>query len=148
MPDPETSKAPSTSATDGGSTAPQYPWLKSYPEGVQWDKTYEATPVGHIIDRAVSLHSDKICTNFLGKPLSYGDIGHLVERAAKGLQGLGIKKGDKVGLLLPNCPTFIVYYFAALKIGAVVVNYNPLYTADELSFQITDSGMIPEPGMP
>ena len=61
------------------------------------------------------------------------------DRAAAGLQKLGIKKGSKVGLLLPNCPTFIIYYFATLKAGGTVVNYNPLYTLDELTFQVKDS---------
>lgn len=137
-PDPSPNAAAKGSVTDGTARS-DYAWLKAYPEMVNWDKTYEATPVGAIIDQAVNRHGDRICTNFLGKPLTYGDVGQLIDRAAKGLQGLGIKKGDKVGLLLPNCPTFIVYYFAAAKIGAVVVNYNPLYTAEELEFQITDS---------
>src|SRR5262249_1183397 len=56
-----------------------------------------------------------------------------------GLQALGVKKGTKVGLLMPNCPTFIVYYFATLKAGGTVVNYNPLYTIEELTFQVKDS---------
>ncbi len=137
-PDPSPNAATQGSVADGTARS-DYAWLKSYPDAVSWDKAYQATPVGAIIDRAVSRHGDKICTNFLGKPLTYANVGQLVDRAAKGLQGLGIKKGDKVGLLLPNCPTFIVYYFAAAKIGAVVVNYNPLYTAEELEFQITDS---------
>ena len=75
-------------------------------------------------------------TNFLGKMLTYRDIGQLVNRAAAGLQKLGINKGSKVGLFMPNCPTFIVYYFATLKAGGTVVNYNPLYTLPELSFQV------------
>ncbi len=133
-PDTPTQPTPNQSADATG-----YAWLKHYPDGVDWNKTYDALPVGAIIDRAVRLHGDKICTNFLGKPLTYGDIGRQIDRAAAGLQGLGVKKGDKVGLLLPNCPTFIVYYFAAMKIGAVVANYNPLYTAEELAYQISDS---------
>ena len=63
----------------------------------------------------------------------------MVDRAAAGLQKLGVKKGTKVGLFLPNCPTFIVYYFATLKAGGTVVNYNPLYTLEELAFQVKDS---------
>jgi long-chain acyl-CoA synthetase len=63
----------------------------------------------------------------------------MVERAAAGLQKLGVKKGTKVGLFMPNCPTFIVYYFATLKAGGTVVNYNPLYTLEELTFQVKDS---------
>ncbi len=63
----------------------------------------------------------------------------MVDRAAAGLQKLGVKKGTKVGLFLPNCPTFIIYYFATLKAGGTVVNYNPLYTLEELTFQVKDS---------
>ena len=55
------------------------------------------------------------------------------------MQKLGVKKGTKVGLFMPNCPTFIVYYFATLKAGGTVVNYNPLYTLEELTFQVKDS---------
>ena len=55
------------------------------------------------------------------------------------MQKLGVKKGTKVGLFMPNCPTFIVYYFATLKAGGTVVNYNPLYTLEELAFQVKDS---------
>ena len=63
----------------------------------------------------------------------------MVDRAAAGLQKLGVKKGTKVGLFMPNCPTFIIYYFATLKAGGTVVNYNPLYTLEELTFQVKDS---------
>ncbi len=66
-------------------------------------------------------------------------MGKLVDQAAAGLQRLGVGKGTKVGLFLPNSPTFIVYYYAALKAGATVVNYNPLYTVEELTFQVKDS---------
>ena len=63
----------------------------------------------------------------------------VVDRTAAGLQKLGVKRGTKVGLFMPNCPTFIIYYFATLKAGGTVVNYNPLYTLDELTFQVKDS---------
>src|SRR5262245_34856336 len=63
----------------------------------------------------------------------------MVDRAAAGLQKLGVKKGSKVGLFMPNCPTFIIYYFGTLKAGGTVVNYNPLYTLEELTFQVKDS---------
>lgn len=115
-------------------------WLNSYPEGLDWRMKFEAHAVGELLDRAVSKYPDQICTNFLGKELSYQEIGALVDRAASGLEKLGVTKGTKIGLLLPNSPTFIVHYFAAMKLGAVVVNYNPLYTVDELRFQVEDSG--------
>ena len=62
-----------------------------------------------------------------------------MHQAAAGLAKLGIGRGSKVGLFLPNCPTFIVFYFATLKLGATIVNYNPLYTHEELTFQVENS---------
>ena len=79
------------------------------------------------------------CTNFFGKTLTYQEIGQLAGKAAAGLQGLGVRQGTKVGLFLPNCPTYLIYYFGILKAGGIVVNYNPLYTLEELTFQLADS---------
>ncbi|MGD9670669.1 MAG: long-chain fatty acid--CoA ligase [Hyphomicrobiaceae bacterium] len=114
-------------------------WLRSYPENVEWRQTFTVAPLYSLLDQAVARHAARTATNFLGKTLNYGELGQLVERAAAGLQRLGVRKGTKVGLFLPNSPTFIVYYFAVLKAGGIVVNFNPLYTVDELAFQIKDS---------
>jgi long-chain acyl-CoA synthetase len=92
-----------------------------------------------LLDTAVAAYGSRICTNFLGRALTYAEIGRLVDRTAAGLQKLGVRRGTKVGLLLPNCPTFIIYYFATLKAGGTIVNYNPLYTIEELTFQVKDS---------
>jgi long-chain acyl-CoA synthetase len=91
------------------------------------------------LNRAVEINPRGTCTNFLGKTLSYREIDGLVDRTAAGLQRLGIGKGSRVGLFLPNSPTFIIYYFATLKAGGTVVNFNPLYTLEELTAQIKDS---------
>ncbi|HEY7086178.1 MAG TPA: long-chain fatty acid--CoA ligase [Hyphomicrobiaceae bacterium] len=116
-----------------------YQWLNRYPEGVDWHQRFAPAPLQQLLDEAVAKYAARPCTNFLGKVLSYGEIARQVNQAAAGLQRLGVKKGSKVGLLMPNCPTFIVYYFATLKAGGTVVNYNPLYTLEELSFQVRDS---------
>ena len=116
-----------------------YQWLNRYPKGVDWHQKFAPTPLYQLLDDAVAKYASRPCTNFLGKVSSYGEIGRMVDRAAAGLQKLGVKKGTKVGLLMPNCPTFIVYYFATLKAGGTVVNYNPLYTLEELTFQVKDS---------
>ena len=116
-----------------------YQWLNRYPEGVDWHQRFTPAPLHQLLDEAVAKYAARPCTNFLGKVLSYGEIARQVDRATAGLQRLGVKKGSKVGLLMPNCPTFIVYYFATLKAGGTVVNYNPLYTLEELSFQVKDS---------
>lgn len=114
-------------------------WLKSYPSNVDWHRHFPPTPLFQLLDDAVARSGSNICTTFLGKNLTYREIGALVDRAAAGLQKMGVKKGSKVGLFLPNAPTFIVYYFAVLKAGGTVVNYNPLYTIEELTFQVKDS---------
>jgi long-chain acyl-CoA synthetase len=116
-----------------------YPWLTRYPQGVDWHQKITPTPLYQLLDDAASQYGPRPCTNFLGKVLTYRDIADRVDRAAAGLQKLGIKKGSKVGLFMPNCPTFIIYYFATLKVGGTVVNYNPLYTLEELTFQVRDS---------
>lgn len=131
-----------TSDETGGSrpvAAATYPWIASYPPGVSWDQEFTARPIYTLLDDAVAAHAASPFTNFLGRVTTYGEIGEAVSRAAAGLQKIGVGKGSKVGLLLPNSPTFIIYYFAVLKLGATVVNYNPLYTVDELAFQIRDS---------
>ncbi|HXF53580.1 MAG TPA: long-chain fatty acid--CoA ligase [Hyphomicrobiaceae bacterium] len=119
--------------------APQHPWLRHYPAAVKWDQQFSAQPLYALLDEAVAKHGGKPCTDFLGKVSTYREIGALVERAAEGLQRLGVGKGTKVGLFLPNTPTFVVYYFAILKAGGTVVNYNPLYTVEELTYQVRDS---------
>jgi long-chain acyl-CoA synthetase len=116
-----------------------YQWLNRYPKGVDWHQEIKPAPLYQLLDEAVAKYASRPCTNFIGKTLTYGEIGLMVDRAAAGLQKLGVRKGTKVGLLMPNCPTFIVYYFATLKAGGTVVNYNPLYTLEELTFQVKDS---------
>jgi long-chain acyl-CoA synthetase len=128
-----------TNAAQVAATDAAYAWLESYPPGVDWHQKLTPAPLYSLLDTAAAKHAAKPCTNFLGKVLTYGEIARLVERTAAGLHKLGVRKGTKVGLFLPNCPTFIVHYFAILKAGGTVVNYNPLYTLEELAFQIKDS---------
>jgi long-chain acyl-CoA synthetase len=119
--------------------AAPYPWLNRYPKTVDWHQQFKPAPVYALLDASVAQYGDRPCTSFYGKTLTYREVGELVDRTAAGLQTLGVTKGTKVGLLMPNCPTFIVYYFAILKAGGTVVNYNPLYALDELTYQVHDS---------
>ena len=116
-----------------------YPWLSKYPEGVDWFQQFSPVPLGQLLDTAVAKYGARACTNFLGRALTYAEIGQSVDRTAVGLQRLGVKRGSKVGLFMPNCPTFIIYFFATLKAGGTIVNYNPLYTLEELTYQVKDS---------
>ena len=126
-------------ATPTEKSATDKPFLRKYPEGVAWDFEVPAQPVPVILDRAMSRWPDGYMTDFLGKRLTYREVNDLVNRAAKGLQKMGVEKGTKVGLFLPNCPYHIIFYYAILRAGGTVVNYNPLYVEKELVHQIEDS---------
>jgi long-chain acyl-CoA synthetase len=124
---------------DAAQGAVKRPWLTGYPQDVAWDSVFPPKLVSTVLDEAVADFGDRPCTYFLGKRLSYAEIGALSDRAAKGLRALGVGEGVKVGLLLPNSPTFVIFYFGVLKAGGTVVNFNPLYSLDEIEFQIRDS---------
>ncbi|HSJ78849.1 MAG TPA: long-chain fatty acid--CoA ligase [Erythrobacter sp.] len=94
-----------------------------------------------LIDNAVAHWPDRVAIDYFGRCWTYGEIGALVDRAARGMQDSGLKKGDRFGLCLGNSPYHVVLYFAALKIGAVVVNLNPLYTESELEHLLKDAGV-------
>jgi long-chain acyl-CoA synthetase len=118
---------------------PAMAWLDHYPRGVDWHMPLKVAPLYRLLDDAVARFGHLNCTNFLGRTLTYSEIGEQVDRATLGLQRLGVKKGTKVGLFLPNSPTFIVFFFAVLKAGGTIVNFNPLYTVTELTQQVKDS---------
>jgi acyl-CoA synthetase (AMP-forming)/AMP-acid ligase II/esterase/lipase len=116
------------------------PWEKTYPPGLSWKTTINPKPLPMLLDEAVKAYSDKICMSFRGKHYRYRDVGRLVDHAAKGFQNLGVDKGIKVGLILPNCPYAVICFYAVLKAGGIVVNINPLYSANEIERLITDAG--------
>ena len=115
-------------------------WLRSYPAKVDWRAEIPRRPLWSLMDEAVARFAARPCIDFLGRRYSYAEIGALVDRVARGLQDLGLAKGDRVGLLLPNTPYFVVFFHAVLKAGGIVVNFNPLYAERELAKQIEDSG--------
>ncbi len=114
-------------------------WLKKYPENIKWDQEFPGKPVWTLMDDAVHRFPSNNILDFLGKKYTYAEMGHLVDRAAAGFQRLGVGKGIKVGLFLPNCPQFVISYYGILKAGGTVVNYSPLYSEQELLHQIEDS---------
>jgi long-chain acyl-CoA synthetase len=119
--------------------AVERPWLKHYPDGVDWNTHFEAKPLYALADEAVAKFPDKPAVEFLGRRFTYAEIGRMIDQAADGFQRLGVRKGTHVGLYLPNCPQFIVCYFAILKAGGTVVNFSPLYSEPELVHQAEDS---------
>jgi len=125
----------------GVALAKPYPWLKSYPKGVRWDTEFPLRSLPEMFDDAVARHGPLELTNFLGVTLTFAEIGDLANRLAAGLQARGLGRGNRIGLFLPNTPYYVVAYFAILKTGATVVNFNPLYSVEELVDQARDSGI-------
>ncbi len=123
------------------SGARSFPWLASYPAGVSWDMPLTDAPAYALLDASVAAYPDHPCLEFLGRRWSYREVGDLVNRLAVGLQQLGVTQGTRIGLCLPNCPYYVISYFAILKAGGVVVNLNPLYAERELIHLLNDSAV-------
>lgn len=102
---------------------------------------FVAGPASDLLDQAVRRFGPRPAMDFLGRRTSYAQLGRLAEHAAAGLQQLGVGKGVNVGLCLPNCPYFVVMYYAILKAGGTVVNFNPLYTEHEIRAQARDANV-------
>jgi len=118
----------------------EYPWIKSYPENIKWDAPIASRPLFAILDEAEARYPNRSAMYFMGRSYSFKELASEVRKLAGSLRKMGVNKGVKVGLFMPNCPQFVISYYAILKAGGTVVNYNPLYSARELHHQITDSG--------
>lgn len=116
------------------------PWISHYEDGVPSTLEYPDRPLQHFLEKAAQAHPGRVATLFFKGKLTYSRLNALADRFAAALQALGVKKGDRVAVFLPNTPQFIIAFYGALKAGAVVVPTNPLYTADELARQVNDSG--------
>lgn len=117
------------------------PWLSAYPEGVPADIDAAQYPsLVALMQEAFTRHADKVAYSFMGKELTFAQVDAQSRAFAAYLQGLGLKKGDRVALMMPNMPQYPVAVAAVLRAGFVVVNVNPLYTARELEHQLKDSG--------
>lgn len=116
-----------------------YPWLAKYPSDIPWNLDIHLKPVWMLLEDTAHRIPYGPCIDFLGKKYTFGQILSLVNHVAKGLQDLGLQKGDKVGIFMPNAVYYVIMYHGILKAGGVVVNYNPLYTDNELTHQIKDS---------
>ncbi|HWH31712.1 MAG TPA: AMP-binding protein, partial [Egibacteraceae bacterium] len=116
------------------------PWLASYPPGVPESYDYPLVPLTRFLDDAAQDFPHTEAVEFLGYALTYRELRDQVDRLATALHNLGVRKGDRVGIVLPNCPQHVVAVFAILRLGAVVAENNPLYTEAELEHQINDAG--------
>ncbi len=127
------------------------PWIKSYEPGVPATLTYPSESLYAMFRESARKYSDKTAVKFLlryaagnrltiGGKMSYRELQEAVDAFAGGLYELGVRKGDRVAVMLPNSPQFIIAFLGAMKIGAIVVNVNPTYTSPELKHQLNDSG--------
>lgn len=104
-----------------------------------WLDAFKPRPVHEYLTEAVKNFGDRPAIDFFGKRWNYSEFGAMVDKTALGLQAIGVAKGTKVGLCLPNTPYYSFFYFAILKIGGVIVNFNPLYVQREIAFQARDA---------
>jgi long-chain acyl-CoA synthetase len=116
------------------------PWLAAYPPAVPDSYRYPLVPLTRLLDDAAQDFPQSTAVEFLGYTLTYREVLDRADRLAAALGKMGIVKGDRVGLILPNCPQHVIAIFAILRLGAIVVENNPLYTAEELEHQINDAG--------
>ncbi|HLU63349.1 MAG TPA: long-chain-fatty-acid--CoA ligase, partial [Protaetiibacter sp.] len=114
------------------------PWLASYAPGVPHELELPEGSLPHLIADSVARYPDHVALEFFGRETRYAELGEQIRRAAEGLRRLGVKAGDRVAIILPNCPQHVVAFYAVLRIGAIVVEHNPLYTARELRHQFED----------
>ncbi|XEC94106.1 long-chain fatty acid--CoA ligase [Paenibacillus tarimensis] len=116
------------------------PWLAHYPEEVPPSLSYPEQNAAQFLLEAAASYPDRPALHFLGKTINYRELLNAVHRMGNALKGLGIGKGDRVAVMLPNCPQTVTAYFGTLLLGAVVVQTNPLYVERELEHQLRDSG--------
>ncbi len=117
------------------------PWLAHYDAHVPASLApYPDHAFHDYLERSAVQHPDRVCTLFKGRAITYREMNALADRVASALIGLGVQKGDRVALMLPNTPQFVYAYYGILKAGAVVVACNPLYNPHELAHQINDCG--------
>ena len=117
------------------------PWFAKYDKGVPKTIDYPRAPLYYFLEQSAEEYPDKPCTIFKGAVITYREMNEITDRVAAALADLGVKKGDRVGIFMPNTPQFVMAYFGILKAGGVVVATNPLYTPAEIEYQASDAGI-------
>jgi long-chain acyl-CoA synthetase len=102
---------------------------------------YPEIPLFELLSIAASKYPDSACTIFKGARITFREMEEITDRLAAGLASIGVRKGDRVGIFMPNTPQFVMAYFAVLKLGGIVVATNPLYSAREIEHQANDAGI-------
>jgi len=139
LPGPGAPAGPGTGRPPAGPFT-ERPWLSSYAPGVPAEVDVPAESLPRMLARSASAHGPRTALVFQGACTSYAELAERVERAAQALWDLGVRPGERVALVLPNCPQHVVAFYAVLRLGGIVVEHNPLYTAPELLEQFTDHG--------
>jgi long-chain acyl-CoA synthetase len=116
------------------------PWLAQYAPGVPAEIDVTDESLADLLETSVARFADRVALDFFGATTTYRQLGDQVVRMANVLLGLGVRRGDRVALVMPNCPQHVVAFYAVLRLGAVVVEHNPLYTREELQHQFDDHG--------
>lgn len=116
------------------------PWLAQYPPEIPHTLSYDPIPVQAYLTHAYRDYPEKIAIHFLGKDITYRELYESSLKFANYLRSLGIQKGDRVAIMLPNCPQNVIGYYGILYAGGIVVQTNPLYTEREIAYQMKDSG--------
>jgi long-chain acyl-CoA synthetase len=129
-----------TQTDDGEEFLKTHPWIRHYEEGVPASIDIPDQPLTWLLDTATNRFPGRPALIYYGTKLTYAQLSNLANRFAIGLQQLGIQKGDRVAIALPNIPQFPIAFYGALRAGAVVVPTNPLYTEREMQHQLADSG--------
>ena len=115
-------------------------WLASYAPGVVADVVVPSGSLPEMLADSARRYTSRVALDFFGSETTYAELGVQVSRAAEALRVAGVGAGDRVALVLPNCPQHVVAFYATLRLGAIVVEHNPLYTAPELEHQLSDCG--------
>ncbi len=121
-------------------TTPVPPWVSAYQPGVPAEIELPTESLVEMFERSVAEGGSAVAMTFFGRTSTYAELGDQVVRMAGALRALGVRAGDRVGIVLPNCPQHVVAFYAALRLGAVVVEHNPLYTSRELEELFVDHG--------
>ena len=118
----------------------QKPWLQHYREDIPPQLEYDEKPLHYYLKKSATEYPNKIAIHFLGKEFTFQYIYDAAQRLASYLQDIGLLKGDRVAIMLPNTPQAVISFYAVLMAGGIVVQTNPLYTERELQYQMKDSG--------
>jgi long-chain acyl-CoA synthetase len=116
------------------------PWLAFYQEGVSHRLEFPEQALNDLFSETASANPSGVAVSYFGKKLTYRELQRDVNQLATALTRLGVKKGDRVAIILPNVPQYPIAHFAILKLGAIIVPTNPLYVERELKYQMNDSG--------